>query len=107
VLYLIIDWRGLDFPYRRLYQSLGYLAENGDRLMLVSVSDEEIARDYDEVNAQKVVRTIRKFKREKRGGSRFTCRSSDDLNEAMIKLGESGAMLEKRDVEEARHLVTM
>jgi hypothetical protein len=73
----------------------------------VSASEKEIARDYDEENVQEVVRTIRKFKREKRGGSMFPYMSSDDPNEAKIKLGKPGAMLEKRDFEEARHLAAM
>jgi hypothetical protein len=70
-----IDWRCIDFACRRLYQSLGCLVANVDLLELVSATDEEIARDYDEVNVQEIVRTIRKFKREKRGRSMFPYRS--------------------------------
>jgi hypothetical protein len=71
---------------------------------ILSIIDEDLTMGYEDENVRRVVNMIMKYKGNKKMRM-LSYSNSDELNEAMIKLGESGSMLEKGELEEARHLV--
>jgi hypothetical protein len=74
---------------------------------LISATEEEIAMDYEDTGVQNGVKRIRKFKGKKKGKSCFPFSNSENLNESMLKLGESGSILEQGNLEEARHMAVL
>jgi hypothetical protein len=99
-----MDWRGLDIPYKNLYQPLGYLMADGRNEEILTIGDEDLVEEYEDKGTLNVVKMIRRIKGSKKWKGRLLYSCSENLSEAMYNIGESGKMLEQGNLEEARHL---